>query len=297
MPFVVVENEKLKLSNLSKPMWPEDGITKADFINYLVQVAPFLLPHLKDRPIVFTRYPEGIHGESFYQKNAPDYAPEWLKTYAVVSVTGGQKKEIRYILIDDVKSLVWAANQASLEIHPWLSRRGSIDYPDFAVFDFDPMENTGFEDARFLALALKKLLEMEGLTGFPKTSGATGVQVYVPVEPRYTYGQVRAFAEFFCRVLEKTFPEKATTERSVAKRGGKVYLDYMQNAKGKTLIAPYCPRPLPGAPVSAPLTWEELEGGAVPSMFTVKTMPRRLEEKGDLFRGVLELRQNIDRWL
>jgi bifunctional non-homologous end joining protein LigD len=297
MPLVMVEGEKLKLSNLSKLMWPEDGITKADFINYFVQIAPYLLPHLKDRPVVFTRYPEGIYGESFYQKNAPDYAPNWLNTYTVVSFSGGQKKEIRYVLIDDLKSLVWAANQASLEIHPWLSRIGSIDHPDFAVFDLDPMEDTDFEDARFLALALKRLLEMEGLKGFPKTSGATGIQVYVPLESRYTYRQVRTFAEFFCRVLEKTFPEKATTERNVKKRKGRVYLDYLQNVKGKTLIAPYSPRPFKGAPVSAPVTWDELERGVVPSMFTVKNMPERLKKTGDLFKGVLEERQKIDRWL
>jgi bifunctional non-homologous end joining protein LigD len=297
MTVVSVGGERLKLSNLSKLMWPEEGITKADFINYFVKIAPYLLPHLKDRPIVFTRYPEGIGGESFYQKNAPDYAPKWLKTYTVATLSGGQKRKIRYVLIDDLKSLVWAANQASLEIHPWLSRIGSIDHPDFAVFDLDPMEDTDFEDARFLALALKKLLEMEGFRGYPKTSGATGIQVYVPLEPRYTYRQVRTFAEFFCKVLEKTFPEKATTERNIEKRRGRVYLDYMQNVKGKTLIAPYCPRPLTGAPVSAPVTWEELENGVVPSMFTVKNMPERLKKTGDLFKGVLEERQKIDQWL
>ncbi|SHM46426.1 bifunctional non-homologous end joining protein LigD [Caldanaerovirga acetigignens] len=297
MTVVSVGGEKLKLSNLSKLMWPEDGITKADIINYFVKIAPYLLPHLKDRPIVFTRYPEGIGGESFYQKNAPDYAPKWLKTYTVVTLSGGQKRKISYVLIDDLKSLVWAANQASLEIHPWLSRIGSIDHPDFAVFDLDPMEDTDFEDARFLALALKKLLEMEGFRSYPKTSGATGIQVYVPLEPCYTYRQVRTFAEFFCKVLEKTFPEKATTERNIAKRRGRVYLDYMQNVKGKTLIAPYCPRPLTGAPVSAPVTWGELESSVVPSMFTLKNMPERLKKTGDLFKGVLEERQRIDQWL
>lgn len=295
--MVVVEGEKLELTNLSKVMWPEDNITKGDFINYYVQIAPYVLPHLKDRPVVFTRYPDGIYGKAFYQKNVPDYAPEWLKTYSDESFSGGKKKEVRYVLIDDLKSLVWAANQASLEIHPWLSRIGTIDYPDFVVFDLDPMENTGFEDARFLALGLRKLLEMEGLKGFPKTSGATGIQVYVPVEPRYTYRQVRAFAKFFCRVLEKTFPDKATTERSVKKRQGKVYLDYLQNVKGKTLIAPYSPRPIAGAPVSAPVTWEELESGINPSMFTIKNMPERLKKVGDLFKGVLEEKQDIDRWL
>lgn len=297
LPVVVLEGEKLELTNLSKVIWPEDGITKADFIDYCVGIAPYILPHLKDRPLVFTRYPDGIYGKAFYQKNVPGYAPDWLKTYDEESARGNQRKLVRYAIINDLKSLVWAANQASLEMHPWLSRVGTIDYPDFAVFDLDPMENTGFEDARQLALALKRLLEMEGLKGFPKTSGATGLQVYVPVEARYTYRQVRAFAEFFCRVLEKTFPEIATTERSIKNRSGKVYLDYLQNVKGKTLIAPYSPRPLAGAMVSAPITWDELEDGAVPSMFSIRNMVARLEKTGDLFRGVLEEKQPIDRWL
>ncbi|WP_246110769.1 non-homologous end-joining DNA ligase [Thermosediminibacter litoriperuensis] len=297
LPVVIVENEKLALTNLSKVMWPEDNITKANFIDYYVRIAPYVLPHLKDRPMVFTRYPDGIYGKAFYQKNIPDYAPEWLRTYDEESFAGGRRKVVRYALIDDMKSLLWAANQASLEMHPWLSRVGTIEYPDFVVFDLDPMENTDFEDARQLALALKKLLEIEGLTGFPKTSGATGIQVYVPIEPRYTYREVRVFAEFFCRVLERTFPEKATTERSIKKRRGKVYLDYLQNIKGKTLIAPYSPRPIAGAPVSAPVTWDELEGGVRPSMFNIKNMPGRLEKMGDLFKDVLEVKQRIDRWL
>ncbi|KYO68058.1 non-homologous end-joining DNA ligase [Thermovenabulum gondwanense] len=297
MSIVVVEGEKLKLSNLSKKMWPDENITKAEFINYYVKIAPFLLPYLKDRPVVFTRYPDGIKGKAFYQKNIPDYAPEWLKTYDEVSFNNGEKKIIRYALLNDLKSLLWAANQASLEIHPWLSRIGTIDYPDFAVFDLDPMENTGFEDARQLALVLKKIFDMEGIKGFPKTSGATGIQIFVPVEPRYTYNEVRNFVEFFCRVLEKTFPEKSTTERNVKNREGKVYLDYLQNVKGKTLIAPYSPRPLPGAPVSAPVTWEELEKGVLPDAFNIRNMPERLKKVGDLFQGVLKEKQKIDKWI
>jgi len=297
LSIVVVEGEKLKLSNLSKKMWPDENITKAEFINYYVKIAPFLLPYLKDRPVVFTRYPDGIKGKAFYQKNIPDYAPEWLKTYDEVSCNNGEKKIIRYALLNDLKSLLWAANQASLEIHPWLSRIGTIDYPDFAVFDLDPMENTGFEDARQLALVLKKIFDMEGIKGFPKTSGATGIQIFVPVEPRYTYNEVRNFVEFFCRVLEKTFPEKSTTERNVKNREGKVYLDYLQNVKGKTLIAPYSPRPLPGAPVSAPVTWEELEKGVLPDAFNIRNMPERLKKVGDLFQGVLKEKQKIDKWI
>lgn len=289
-----MEKRKLRLTNLSKVLWPDDGITKADFINYLAQVSPYILPHLKDRPMVFTRYPDGIYGKAFYQKNIPEYAPEWLETFETIS---DEDKIIRYAVINDKESLLWAANQASIELHPWLSRKGVPDCPDFAVFDFDPMENTDFEDARELALALKKLLDLQGLKGFAKTSGATGLQVYIPLEPVYTYEDVRIFTGFFCRVLEKTFPEKATTVRSVDKREGKVYLDFLQNIKGKTIIAPYSPRPRKGAPVSCPVTWEELEEGVTPDMFHIKNMSERLRQKGDLFSGVLTQRQRIDKWL
>lgn len=294
MPQILLEDEKLKLTNLSKPLWPDDNITKADFIKYYVQVAPVILPHLKDRPMVFTRYPDGIYGKAFYQKNVPDYAPKWLKTFKIESDEGNITE---YVLINDVKSLIWAANQASLELHPWLSRTSSLENPDYIIFDLDPMENTDFEDVRKVALALKDLLDMEGLISFPKTSGSTGIQIYVPIASKYTYEQVREFAKLFCLVIERTFPEITTTERNVSKREGKMYLDYLQNVKGKTIVAPYSPRPKKGAPVSCPLTWTELEQGVTIDMFTIKNMPERIKQKGDIFEGVLTIKQNIDKWL
>lgn len=273
-------------------MWPEDGITKAEFIDYHINMASVILPHLEGRPMVFTRYPDGIRGKSFYQKNIPAYAPSWLKTYEIES----SERIIRYVAIEDKESLIWAANQGCIELHPWLSRAQALEFPDFAVFDFDPMEGTDFEDARKLALALKRLLDLQGLKGFPKTSGATGLQVYVPIEAIYTYEEVRNFVEFFCRVLENTFPDIATTERNIEKRQGKLYLDYLQNVKGKTIIAPYSPRPVQGASVSCPISWEELQSGIKPSDFHLGNMPRRVEERGDLFYPVLRLRQSIDKW-
>mgnify|MGYP000610055433 CR=1 FL=1 len=294
MPQILLEDKKLKLTNLSKPLWPDDNITKADFIKYYTQMAPVILPHLKDRPMVFTRYPDGIYGKAFYQKNVPDYAPEWLKTFKIKSDEGNITE---YVIINDVKSLVWAANQACLELHPWLSKTSSLGNPDYVIFDLDPMENTDFEDARKVALALKELLDMEGLVSFAKTSGSTGIQIYVPIDCKYTYQQVRNFAKLFCQVIERTFPDITTTERSVSKREGKMYLDYMQNVKGKTIVAPYSPRPKKGAPVSCPITWTELEQGVTADMFTIKNMPERVKEKGDIFEGVLTVKQNIDKWV
>lgn len=294
MPIVSLQGEQLKLTNLTKVLWPKDNITKGDFIDYYAKIAPYILPHLKDRPMVFTRYPNGISGKAFYQKNVPDYAPDWLYTY---EYKDSDNKVIKYVLINDKKSLLWAANQASIELHPWLSRVQTLDYPDFAIFDFDPMENSTFADVREVALALKQLLDIQGLEGFPKTSGATGLQVYVPLVSKYTYEQVRIFTKFFCQVLEKTFPDKTTTERSIEKRKGKIYLDYLQNIKGKTIIAPYSPRPIDGAPVSCPITWDELKKSIIPDMFNIKNMPNRLKQMGDIFEGVLSKKQNIDRQL
>ncbi|WP_370642567.1 non-homologous end-joining DNA ligase [Tepidanaerobacter sp. GT38] len=263
-------------------------------MKYYIQMASVILPHLKDRPMVFTRYPDGIYGKAFYQKNVPDYAPEWLKTFKIKSDEGNITE---YVIINDVKSLVWAANQACLELHPWLSKTSSLGNPDYVIFDLDPMENTDFEDARKVALALKELLDMEGLVSFAKTSGSTGIQIYVPIDCKYTYQQVRNFAKLFCQVIERTFPDITTTERSVSKREGKMYLDYMQNVKGKTIVAPYSPRPKKGAPVSCPITWTELEQGVTADMFTIKNMPERVKEKGDIFEGVLTVKQNIDKWV
>lgn len=294
MPQILLEDEKLKLTNLSKQLWPDDNITKADLIKYYIQMASVILPHLKDRPMVFTRYPDGIYGKAFYQKNVPDYAPEWLKTFKIKSDEGNITE---YVIINDVKSLVWAANQACLELHPWLSKTSSLGNPDYVIFDLDPMENTDFEDARKVALALKELLDMEGLVSFAKTSGSTGIQIYVPIDCKYTYQQVRNFAKLFCQVIERTFPDITTTERSVSKREGKMYLDYMQNVKGKTIVAPYSPRPKKGAPVSCPITWTELEQGVTADMFTIKNIPERVKEKGDIFEGVLTVKQNIDKWV
>lgn len=290
MPVVMVNNRKLKLTNLDKILWPEKEITKGEFLSYVSRMAPFMLKYLKDRPMVFTRYPDGIYGKSFYQKNCPSYAPEWIKTIGIKS----EKRIIKYVLINDVETLLWTANQASIEMHPWHSRIQALDYPDYVVFDLDPMENTNFEDAVQLALQLKKALNMEGIRGYAKTSGATGLQVYVPLEKKYTYEEVREFARIFSQAVAEANCEIATVERMVDKRQGKLYMDYLQNIKGKTIIAPYSLRARQGATVSAPVTWEELERGINPEDFNIKTMAARMQTMGDVFEKVLTDKQNID---
>lgn len=294
MTVVSVEGAAINLTNIQKVLWPEDGITKGDYIKYLVDISPYILKYLKGRPMVFTRYPDGIYGRSFYQKNCPGYAPEWIKTLSIK----GAKREIKYIMIEDVKTLVWVGNQASIELHPWHSRADSLNYPDYAVFDLDPMENTDFNDALELAAALNKILALQGIKSYPKTSGATGLQVYVPLEPRYTYKQVQDFTHFFSAVVVDAFPKKATIVRQVKGRGGKLYMDYLQNIRGKTIVAPYSVRPRAGAPVSTPLNWDEVAGGRVNQKdYNIETIFDRLQKVGDPFSGVIEEKQNIDKIL
>lgn len=289
--MLTVNNKELTMTNLDRELWPDDGVLKHDLVRYYIEVAPYLLPHLRDRPLVVQRFPEGIDGSGFYQKNVPAGAPEWLRTCPVMH-SGG--KETLYIVVDSIETLIWLGNHACLELHPWLSSVGTLEYPDFVVFDLDPMELSSFSDICTVALAIRELLSGLHLECYPKLSGATGMQLYLPVEPRYTYRQARDFAEAVCRRIHRAYPEITTLERKIERRGGRLYLDYLQNGRGKTLAAPYSPRPLPGAPVSLPLTWDEVGGEAVlPGEFSLQNLMPRLEQKGDLFAPVLGKKQTI----
>lgn len=295
MSTLKIGDREVKVSNLDKIWWPEEGIRKRDVINYYIEIAPWLLPHLQDRPLVLTRYPEGWRGKSFYQKNTPQYAPQWLKTFPMTSDKG---RVINYCLVDDVASLIWVVNSGAFEIHPFLSRIESIDHPSFMVLDLDPMEKATWEDICQTALAVGKGLELWGLQGFPKLSGSTGIQIYVPVRPEYTYEQIRLVAQALCQAVNVALPHITTMERAIAKREGKLYLDYLQNALGKTLATVYGVRPRAGAPVSVPVTWEEIEAMQLrPQDFTIVTVKERIKDRGDLFSPVLQLEQSLDHLL
>ncbi len=287
--IAVVNGREVTLTNLDKVLWPEDGYTKADLINYFVTVAPVLLRHLRGRPLVFTRYPDGIHGEWFYQKDCPDYAPEWLETFPYE----GEERTIRFILAGGREDLAWIGNQASIEIHPWLSSTGSVDAPDFAVFDLDPAPPATFDDVIEVTKALKICLDRLGLRSYMKTSGATGLHIYVPVKPVYTYGFTAGFVRAIAEIVREAMPGKVTLERAVKERSGRVYIDYLQNIKGKTIVGPYIPRPLRGAPVSTPVSWNELDG-LDPARFNIKSVPARIGLVGDLFEPVLWDKQSLD---
>lgn len=277
-----IGGQTVTLTNLDKPMWPEAGLTKGDYIQYLLEMAPVLLPHLQGRPLVLTRYPAGWQGKSFYQKNTPATAPAWLQTW---TDTKGERP-IRYVVCNDVQTLAWLGNQAAIELHPWYSLAAAPDRPTVAVIDLDPADGTDFDDARELAFAVRRLLAEVGLEAYPKTSGATGIHLYIPLAPVHSYGQVVAFARRVCELIEQALPGRATTARAVKDRTGRVYLDFLQNGRGKTLAAPYVPRPRPGAPVSAPVSWTELEF-VQPGDFSLRTMPARVQAVGDLFAPVL----------
>lgn len=281
----------LEVSNLDKAFWPEEELTKRDLLAYFFAVAPALIPHLAGRPLVLTRYPDGIQGKSFYQKNCPDHAPSWVRTWGYY--TPHSDRVIDFILCGELETLLWLANQAAIEIHPWLSTIDRPDEPDLAVFDLDPAAPADFEDAREIAFLVKEVLVWLGLRGYPKTSGATGIHIYLPLCAGYTYEETGAFVRSVAELLLRVYPDRVTQERTVARRTGKVYIDYLQNIKGKTLVGPYIPRPLPGAPVSAPVTWAELER-IVPGQFNLRTMPGRVDQEGDLFAPVLTDRQSID---
>ena len=251
--IVKIDERAIKLTNLQKLLWPT--ITKADLINYYYQMANFILPHTKNRPLTVTRYPHGINEDFFYQKQFPAYAPEWIYTVKVSS----EEKDVDYILANDRATLIWLANQACIELHPWLSTQGELSRPDRIIVDLDPDPPSGFPETRRVAQFVKDLLDQMGLRSFPKTSGATGIHIYIPILPKYTYRVTSQFVGFIGQLLAKHQPTLASNARLIKNREGKVYIDHLQNLQGKTIVAPYSPRPTPQGTVSAPFYWADLD--------------------------------------
>jgi len=283
-----VEGKTLTLTNLEKIYFPEIGLTKAELIDYYIRMSPYILPYLKNRPFSMLHYPDGINGKTFFQKQRPEDAPEWLSG---VTLPSGEKT-IDWCLVNDLPSLIYMANRSCIETHAWFSRIPRPDEPDVAIFDLDPSGNTGFEDAVAAALMVKTALETYRLVAIPKISGKTGVHVVIPIVPT-PFEKVRTFLKAVCRSIVAADPDRFTTERIIAKRGDKVYLDAVQNGRGKTLPSPYSVRATKNATVSAPVTWEELSSGASPEQFTIRTMDARIKTKGDLFAPAYTLKQRL----
>ncbi len=282
----------VRFSNLEKVFWPQDGYTKGDLINYYRDIAAWLLPYLADRPVVLTRYPEGVEGKSFFQKDAPDFVPPWLRTARLWSE--GSEREINYFIVDSVESLLYLINMASIPLHIWSSRLAHLERPDWCILDLDP-KGAPFAHVVKIAKAICKLCKAIGLSAFVKTSGSTGLHVLLPLGHRYTYEQSRSLAELLARVVVAELPEIATVARAVSTRKGRVYIDYLQNGHGRLLVSPFSVRPLPGAPVSMPLRWTELTARLTIRRFTINTAIKRMRTlKQDPLRPVLDMEPDLN---
>lgn len=281
----------LTLSNIDKPFFPDDGITKGDLIQYYASVADLLLPHLEGRPLSMSRYPDGIGGPSFYEKRAPGHQPEWMTTGTVPSDSMGG--EISFLLAESRQALMWFANMGCIEVHPFHSRVGALDRPDLAIFDLDPAEGADWEQVVTAGGMVRTVLRQLGLTGYPKLSGSRGLHVYVPVEPVHSHERVRRFVGAVGELLAAANPDDVTMEWEIPKRKGKVFIDHNRNAFGQTIASVYSVRPRPGAPVSIPIRWEEL-GVVANGDYTIDNVWDRLRATGDLFAGVLTGGQTLD---
>ena len=288
----------LKLSNLDKVFFPDDGITKGDLLAYYRDVAEFVLPHVRKRPFTMKRFPDGIEGGHFFQKDAPQHMPDRIPkvSYRSTSRATREKRTIAYPLVNDDLALLWMVNMGCIDLNTWYSRVDKPDRPDFCLFDLDPSEGAGFRECVEVALMIKELLDGLGLVGYPKTSGSDGIHVLVPLDRRSTYADTRRFAEVIAGALARAHPGLVTTEWTKAKRRG-VLIDANQNGEGKTIASAYSVRPRPGAPVSTPLRWDEVTEDLDPLDFTMAVVLARVERYGDLFEPVLKERQSLTRAL
>ena len=276
--LVGADERRVTITNPSKVFWPDEGYTKSDLVEYYEAVSPWLLPYLKDRPLVLTRYPDGITGKSFFQKDAPEWTPSWLRTERIHA--NDVDRDIDYFIVDDRESLRYVVNLGTILLHLWSSRLASLDNPDWLVLDLDP-KGAPFTDVVKVARALHSILDGLGLPSYVKTSGATGLHIVLPLGAGYDYEVTRTFARLLAAMGVEAEPEISTIARPLRSRGGKVYIDFGQNGRGQTVVAPFSARPLPGAPVSCPLRWEEVTAKLDPARFTIKTAPARLEKIGD----------------
>jgi bifunctional non-homologous end joining protein LigD len=281
---------ELRLSNLNKLYWPDDGITKGDLLAYYWNVAELILPHLRDRPLTMRRMPDGLAGEPFYEKQVPAHAPDWLPTAAVPSED--QSRVVEFVMVQDLASLLYVVNLGCIEMHPLHARAGSLDRPDYAFFDLDPFEPYTYEDVRTVAKLVKVVLDGLGLRGYPKTSGATGMQVFVPLDGTHTYADARELVERVGRLVVRAYPEKATMAWPLHERAGKIFIDHQMNRPGANIASVYSLRPLPGAPVSTPLDWEELDEDLEPGDFRIDNVWERFAA-GDRFAPVQTDKQSL----
>lgn len=290
-----VNGHELIVTNPQKLYWPEEQFTKGDVINYYNAVYRYIIRYLRDRPESLRRNPNGIKDEGFFQKHAGEAAPSWVTSIKLRAES--VNREIDYIVCNDKATLLYLNNLGCIELNPWHSRVGQLDNPDYLVMDIDPSEENSFDQVIEAAQVIREVCDEAGAPAYCKTSGATGLHVYIPLHAAYTYEETRLFAEIIATMTHERLPETTTTERSLYKRNGKIYLDHLQNKKGQTLACAYSLRPRPGATVSTPLRWNEVKKGLHPSKFTVRSIIPRLTKTGDLFTETLTKKINLQKCL
>ena len=293
---LIVENRKLAVSNLDKVLYPKAGFTKGEMIDYYIRIAPVLLPHLKDRPLTMKRYPNGVEAEFFYEKNCPTHRPKWVKTATVWSE--GNQRNMEYCLIQDLPTLVWAANLADIELHTSLSRKKDIARPTMMVFDLDPGAPADIVQCCQVGLWLREILEHMKLKSWAKTSGSKGLQVYAPLNTTVTYDETKELSRALAEYLEREHPDLVVSKMSKAVRKGKVFVDWSQNDEHKTTICVYSLRAKEQPTASTPVTWEEVmtalkKKDAKRLVFRCDKTLQRMEEMGDLFAQVDKLKQKL----
>ncbi|MBC7873230.1 MAG: DNA ligase D [Ferruginibacter sp.] len=286
---------KVTVSNRHKIFWPDEGFTKGDVIDYYDKMAPWILPHLKDRPLSLKRNPNGIRDEGFYHKDAGENAPSFVDVFKVRSESNN--KMIDYIVCNNKAALLYLANLGCIEMNPWNSTTKKPTHPTWMVIDIDPSPKNKFTDVVDVALVTRMILDKAGVTSYCKTSGSSGLHVYVPLKNKYDYTTIKDFAHIIASLVQEQLPKTTTLERSLSKRGPKIYIDYLQNRTGQTLASAYSLRPVPGASVSTPLDWKEVNHQLLPSQFTLQNILERVEKKGDLFLPVLTDSISIDKAL
>jgi bifunctional non-homologous end joining protein LigD len=292
---VEVEGRQLNLSNLDKVLYPKTGTTKAEIIDYYARIAPVMVPHLRGRPITLVRYPNGVDDKNFFEKNCPKHKPDWLPT---IPMDVSDKTKVNFCALEEAAALVWTANLAALELHPGLACREDLDSPTVMVFDLDPGEPATAIECAQVAFWLREALERLSLDGFVKTSGKKGLQLYVPLNTPTTFEKTREMSLALAQVLERVHPEMVLTEMAKARRPGKVFIDWSQNARHKTTVGVYSTRAWERPTCSTPITWDELEaahaGGDPEALrFGMTEVLDRVDEHGDLFAPVLEMKQEL----
>lgn len=285
----------VSISNRKKVYWPDEGFTKGDVIDYYDKVADYILPYLKGRPLSLKRNPNGIKDSGFYHKDAGENAPSFVDVLKVKSESNG--KIIDYIVCNNKATLLYVANLGCIEINPWNSTEKKPGHPTWMVIDIDPSDKNTFIEVVDTALAVKMVLDKAGVKSYCKTSGASGLHVYTPLKNKYDYITVKDFAHIIASLVQEQLPDTTTLERSLSKRGPRIYIDYLQNRTGQTLAAVYSLRPVPGASASTPLEWKEVNHQLTPKQFTMQNMLQRIKKKGDLFSPVLTESNSIEKAL